>query len=91
MQPGGPQKTPCPNALQAGPGIQPRNTGCTDAQCLWTLTSHPIDGLSFHLCSVVRARNALQEADQLFASGIHDTLSGTPTTAKIQFHQLGWL
>lgn len=62
-----------------------------NAHCLWILTSHPIDGLSFHLCHGARASNALQEADQLFSSGICDTISSTPTTAEIQFPQLAWI
>lgn len=65
--------------------------GTPDVHFLWILTSHPIDSLSFHVCSVVRARNALQEADRLFASGIHDTISSPPTTVEIRFHQLAWI
>ena len=71
-------------ALSASPGT-------LDSQCLWILTSHPNDALSFHLCFVARACKALQEADQLFASGTHDTISSAPTTEEIQFYQLAWI
>lgn len=88
MQPGRLQKRPCPVALQAGPDFK---SWTPDAHCLCILTSHPIDSLSFHLCSVASRHNALQEAKQLFASGLHDIISSTSTTAEIQFHQLAWI
>lgn len=88
MQPGRLQKRPCPVALQAGPDFE---SWTPDAHCLCILTSHPIDSLSFHLCSVASRHNALQEAKQLFASGLHDIISSTSTTAEIQFHQLAWI
>lgn len=38
-----------------------------------------------------RARDASQEANQLFARGIEDTISSTPATAEIQFCRLAWI
>lgn len=71
--------------------IQISSPGTSDTHCLWILTSHPIDSLSFHLCSVASIHNALQKAKQLFACGIYDIISSTPTTAEIPFHQLAWI
>lgn len=53
--------------------------------------SHPIDSLGCHPCSVLRARSALREANQLFERGTGDTISSTPAAAEIRFWQLAWI
>lgn len=88
VQPGGLQKWPCPIASQAGLDFQSWNAGRT----LPADINQPSSWRSqFPSLFVARAHNALQEANQLFASGIHDTISSFPTPAEIQFCQLAWI
>lgn len=88
LQPGGLQKLPYPVALQVGPDFQPWNS----RRIFPVDINQPSNWQSQFPCLFCgKSMQCIAEADRLFASGIHDTISSPPTTAEIQFHQLVWI